>query len=213
MSRNSIKLSEKACYWLNIYASLYRKYIKDDIDSCVKNIEETDCWEQAHKLTSEKYPDIVNKPEFDMVFMSEYYENYCEEITRELFGEIWFDTAKYGDDDTDIFDIFALISNGEYNIFTPGKTFSENGTETTQTIVKPQKIYAVTMENDDMNPEHIAFASTEEIANEMVETMQHTDGFEYNLYKIYSAPVDFMEINDEPVGFGKFSENQTVRKD
>lgn len=64
-----------------------------------------------------------------------------------------------------------------------------------------KEIYVVTMENDEMDTMEIGYASSQQIADRMIKTVSSTDGFESNEYRSYKAPVDYLEINDEPVSF------------
>lgn len=71
-----------------------------------------------------------------------------------------------------------------------------------------KKIYVVTMENDELEPVEIGYASNQDIANKMIEKASSTDGFEYNTYNSYQATVDYMEINDELICFEEKSSEE-----
>lgn len=66
---------------------------------------------------------------------------------------------------------------------------------------KEKKIYVVTMENDELAPVEVGYASNQKIADKMIERMSGTDGFELNAYHSYQATIDYLEINDESVCF------------
>ena len=66
-----------------------------------------------------------------------------------------------------------------------------------------KEIYVVTMENDEMDTTEIGYASNQQIADRMIKKASSTDGFEFFKYHSFKAPVDYMEINDEPVSFEK----------
>lgn len=68
-------------------------------------------------------------------------------------------------------------------------------------MAKGKKIYVVTMENDEMDPTEIGYASSTSISDNMIQRMKSTDGFEMNTYNSYQATVDYLEINDESVCF------------
>ena len=73
-----------------------------------------------------------------------------------------------------------------------------------------KEIYVVTMENDEMDTMEIGYASSQQIADRMIEAVSSTDGFESNEYRSYKAPVDYLEINDEPVSFEEDTENDLI---
>lgn len=60
-------------------------------------------------------------------------------------------------------------------------------------------IYIVVMSNDEMDETEIAYCSTKEKAQTVIDLVKKTDGFEYNCYRWYKAPVDYIEINDAPM--------------
>lgn len=72
---------------------------------------------------------------------------------------------------------------------------------------KGKKVYVITMENDEMDPIEIGYASKRKISKKMIEHMESTDGFEMNTYNSHQATIDYLEINDEPICFEEPSYN------
>ena len=64
-----------------------------------------------------------------------------------------------------------------------------------------KSFYVVTMENDEMNPMEIGYASNSKIAERMIKKASSTDGFENNTYHSYETKMDVMEINGERICF------------
>lgn len=75
------------------------------------------------------------------------------------------------------------------------------------------KIYIVTMENDEMDPVEAGYASSQNIADKMIKKISTTEGFEHNTCKSYQASIDYLEINDEPICFENDTANPTDNND
>lgn len=63
------------------------------------------------------------------------------------------------------------------------------------------KIYVIQMFNDDIGETVIGYATTEEKAKQIIETLHKTDGFEDYEYEYYWVYVDKLIINDQPIEF------------